>query len=188
MKIIALLVIVISMIWTWKIVYSPPTIEKSVEQSVAEEMEHLITLSIKKMNPLIKEVDFQQLDTERVEEDLIKLSFSYSFLQELEDGEVTEEKVIGDTYLERISAPEEFPSLWKLSEVRTSNNTIVFSEGTVITASVGLPSPVQNKTQIEEKEQIVIKPVESVNESDTEQVIDVDEHVEMQESPLISDE
>jgi hypothetical protein len=121
--------------WSWGIVHSSPKISFETHAGIQEKLADLIKKAVQERKPDATELSIDQLWTEIISETSLKAHFSYSYKNASEDGRVNS-SIRGFVLLNKVLEPTETEEneTWKVAEVKTTNNALVFEEGLLINA------------------------------------------------------
>lgn len=132
-KIISLVVFIAALVWTWNAIHTSQAVGFETHSSIQLKLAELIqnTLSVKK--PTAKDLAITRLWTETLNDNKVRAVFAYKFVDISEDGEALEQVIEGEAILHR--EPSENPNVdnWTLQSVKTTNDLVVFTEGSTIT-------------------------------------------------------
>jgi hypothetical protein len=120
--------------WSWGIIHGSPKISFETHAGIQEKLGDLIVQTIQKKLPEAEAIVINQLWTEILSETSLKAHFNYTFSTKSDEGKVNS-SITGFVVLQKSSEPnEEEPEkeTWKVSEVKTTNNALIFEEGLLI--------------------------------------------------------
>ncbi|MGZ3744916.1 MAG: hypothetical protein ACXWRE_00990 [Pseudobdellovibrionaceae bacterium] len=145
-KIVSLIVFTAALFWTWNIIHSSAAIGFETHSGIQEKMALLIRQTVMEKKPDAKNFKIKRLWTESLSDTKVRAVFSYEFSEAVEGGDSTAQTVEGEAILFR--EPEDGSKLdrWTLQSVRTTNDTITFSEGLVVTPEVESPLTAPQET------------------------------------------
>lgn len=136
-KIVSLVVFVAALIWTWNVIHTTEAIGFETHSGIQVQLANLIqnTLSVKK--PAAKDLTITRLWTESLGENKVRAVFAFKFSEPVIEHETLEQVIEGEAILYR--KPSEDPDVdqWELQSVKTTNDIVVFSEGSTITPGNG---------------------------------------------------
>lgn len=133
-KIVSLVVFIAALAWTWNIINSTPAIGFETHVGIQGKLTDLIKNTIVAKRPLAKDVTINKLWTEPLTENKVRAVFSYQFTEvNPETNEETFQIIDGVAELHRELSDVDGVDKWVLQSVKTTNDAVVFSEGSVIT-------------------------------------------------------
>lgn len=127
-KIISLVVFLILLTWTWSMIHSDPTVSFETHSIIQQKLAEIIQLSVQKHRPQAKEFNLVRLWTETLTPDKISAHFTYRF-KEGDAENASQETISGEALLKKTTTAEQAQENWKVEQVQTSTNQIVFQEG-----------------------------------------------------------
>lgn len=132
-KLISLFIFACAMSWTWSVIHSNEAIGFETHSGIQVKLTELIQATLTAKKPNAKDLAVHKMWTEAMSDNKVKAIFEYSFLEASEDGEMIEQIIAGEAVLYR--EPSEQPNIdkWVLQSVETTNDSVVFTEGSVIT-------------------------------------------------------
>jgi hypothetical protein len=132
-RIFSLVVFIAALIWTWNVIHTSEAIGFETHSGIQTQLASLIqnTLSVKKPNA--KDLVITRLWTESLGDNKVRAVFSFKFSEPVIEKETLEQVIEGEAILYR--KPSEDPQVdqWELQSVKTTNDIVVFSEGSTIT-------------------------------------------------------
>lgn len=133
-KIVSLVVFVAALAWTWNVIHSTEAIGFETHSGIQAKLAELIQQTLSAKKPLAKDLTITRLWTEPVGENKVRAVFAYKFTEPSENGESLDQVIEGEAVLHR--EPSETPNVdkWILQSVKTTNDMVVFSEGSTITS------------------------------------------------------
>lgn len=132
-KIISLLIFACAMSWTWSVIHSSEAIGFETHSGIQLKFVELIESTLEAKKPNAKDLAIHKIWTEALGENKVKAIFEYSFLEESEDGEMIEQFIGGEAVLYREPSEQANVDKWVLQSVETTNDAVVFTEGSTIT-------------------------------------------------------
>lgn len=132
-KIVSLVVFIVALAWTWNVIHSSPAVGFETHSGIQVKLAELIknTLAVKKPNA--KDLSIMRLWTEAQGDNKVRAVFAYKFIDTSEEGEALEQVIEGEAVLHREPSDEANVDKWILQSVRTTNDIVVFTEGSTIT-------------------------------------------------------
>lgn len=141
-KIVSLVVFIAALAWTWNIINSTPAIGFETHVGIQGKLTDLIKNTIVAKRPLAKDVTINKLWTEPLTENKVRAVFSYQFTElNPETNEETFQIIDGVAELHRELSDVDGVDKWVLQSVKTTNDAVVFSEGSVITNEPATETP-----------------------------------------------
>jgi hypothetical protein len=140
-KIVSLVVFVAALAWTWNVIHSTEAIGFETHSGIQMKLAELIQQTLSTKKPLAKDLAITRLWTEPVGENKVRAVFSYKFTEPTENGESLDQVIEGEAILHR--EPSETPNVdkWILQSVKTTNDMVVFTEGSTITSGESEEAP-----------------------------------------------
>jgi hypothetical protein len=140
-KIVSLVVFVAALAWTWNVIHSTEAIGFETHSGIQAKLAELIQQTLSTKKPHAKNLAITRLWTEPVGENKVRAVFSYKFTEPSENGEFLDQVIEGEAVLHR--EPSETPNVdkWILQSVKTTNDMVVFSEGSTITSGDSEEAP-----------------------------------------------
>lgn len=149
-KLISLFIFACAMSWTWSIIHSSEAIGFETHSGIQVKFMELIESTLASKKPNAKDLAIHKIWTETLGDNKIKAVFEYSFLEESEDGEMIEQIIGGEAVLYREPSEQENVDRWVLQSVETTNDAVVFSEGSTITPDTETPDSEQTPESTQE--------------------------------------
>jgi hypothetical protein len=133
-KYISVIFFVSFLSWSWSIIHGSPKISFETHAGIQEKLGDLIVQTIQRKLPDAQEIVINQMWTEILTGTSLKAHFNYSFVTAEQEGKVNA-SITGYVVLEKSTEPNEADTekeTWKVSEVKTTNNALIFEEGLLI--------------------------------------------------------
>ncbi|WP_413943538.1 hypothetical protein [Bdellovibrio sp. HCB-162] len=142
-KIVSLVVFIAALVWTWNVIHTTDAVGFETHSGIQAKLAELIknTLSVKKPNA--KELTITRLWTESLGENKVRAVFAYKFIDTSEGGEALEQVIEGEALLHREPSEDSAVDKWTLQSVKTTNDIVVFTEGSTLTPGEEAPAPEQ---------------------------------------------
>lgn len=141
MKFVSILFFVAALTLTWKIMDYEPAIAVETHTQIQTELEKVIRATIEKSRPKAQDIYFEKMWTENIAPTRVLAHFEYSFSEAAENGEVVQQTVKGQAFLDRQGSADPNEDAWALDEVTVNDATLEFTEGTVITPQQSPSTP-----------------------------------------------
>lgn len=138
MKYLSLVLFAALFVWTWQVIHQDSTITFETHSGIQEKLANLIVENVKTKRPQAKEVIVDRVWTEVVSASQVQAHFVYSYKETSASGEMVSSRIQGDGLLERQGDKDS--DHWKLVKVQTSNDSIVFEDGLVVTPDSSTPA------------------------------------------------
>jgi hypothetical protein len=132
-KIVSLIIFTAALAWTWNIIHSTQAIGFETHSGIQEKLAEMIKQTVMAKKPNAKNFRISRLWTESLSETKVRAVFAYEFSETVDGNESTEQTVEGEAVLFREPKDETNMDKWVLQSVRTTNDTVTFSEGLVVT-------------------------------------------------------
>ncbi|MEK2647006.1 hypothetical protein [Bdellovibrio sp. BCCA] len=142
-KIVSLVVFIAALVWTWNVIHTTDAVGFETHSGIQAKLAELIknTLAVKKPNA--KELSITRLWTESLGENKVRAVFAYKFIDTSEGGEALEQVIEGEALLHREPSEDSAVDKWTLQSVKTTNDIVVFTEGSTLTPGEEAPEPEQ---------------------------------------------
>ena len=136
-RIVSLLVFVSALIWTWNVIHTTEAVGFETHSGIQVQLAKLIgdTLAVKK--PEAKDLTITRLWTESLGENKVRAIFAFKFLEPVIENETLEQTIEGEAILYREPSDDPEVDRWVLQSVKTTNDIVVFTEGSTITPGDG---------------------------------------------------
>lgn len=132
-KIASFIIFTIALIWTWDIIHSSSAIGFETHSGIQEKLAVLIKQTVMTKKPEAKDFKITRLWTEAVNDNKVRAVFAYEFSEPSEGKEMTAQSVEGEAILFREPQDETNLDKWTLQSVKTTSDSVIFSEGLVVT-------------------------------------------------------
>ncbi len=138
-KLLSFVIFAALLIWTWKVVHRESNLGFETHAGIQAQLEQIIQAAVMAKRPSATEFKMQKLWTEPMTNNKVKAHFSYSFQESDTLQAPVEQTIEGEAVLYR-EAPQANPSAedgnltdsWVLQSVKTTRDSVVFSEGTLL--------------------------------------------------------
>ncbi len=133
-KFLGVLFLTAALIFTWQMIHSPTATGSETHVGIQSELRTMILNTVHSKKPDVQNLRITRLWTEAMGENKVKAVFSYAFDELSEDKtQVQSQTVDGEAILHREASEDLAIDKWALQSVKTTNDKIQFSEGSVIT-------------------------------------------------------
>jgi len=153
-KIISLVIFIVVMVWTWNVIHTTPAIGFETHSGIQARLADLIRHTLAEKKPQAKDLTITRLWTEAINDNKVRAVFAYKFIEPSENGDA-EQTIEGEAVLHREPSENNSVDKWTLQSVKTTNDTVTFSEGSVITPGDDNPAaetaPVETEQQPEDE-------------------------------------
>ena len=146
-KIISFLVFTAALIWTWNLIHSTAAIGFETHSGIQKEMAKLIAGTLAKYKPEAKDFNIKRLWTEPLGDNKVRVVFAYSYTEQNSEQGASEQTVEGEAILHRGLSDSQDIDKWDLQSVKTTNDAVVFSEGSLVTPKTEDSNSVDNTTE-----------------------------------------
>lgn len=140
-KIASLIIFTAALAWTWNIIHSSQAIGFETHSGIQEKLAVMIQQTVLSKKPNAKNFRIARLWTESLSDNKVRAVFAYEFTELVEGNESIEQTVEGEAVLFREPKDETNLDKWILQSVKTTNDTVTFSEGMVVTPATNEPEP-----------------------------------------------
>ncbi|MNJ91323.1 hypothetical protein D3C87_89740 [compost metagenome] len=132
-KIVSLVIFIAALVWTWNVVHVAPAVGFETHSGIQVKLAELIQTTLATKKPQAKDLSIMRLWTETLSDNKVRAVFAYKFVEPTEEGESLEQIIEGEAILHRELSEDANVDKWTLQSVRTTNDIVVFSEGSIIT-------------------------------------------------------
>lgn len=132
-KIVSLIVFIAALAWTWNAVHTSQAIGFETHSGIQAKLADLIKDTLANKKPHAKDLSIQRLWTESLNDNKVRAVFAYKFTDVSESGEALEQVIEGEAILHREPSESANIDKWTLQSVKTTNDIVVFTEGSVVT-------------------------------------------------------
>lgn len=137
-KILSLIFFVFTLVWTWNLIHSATSVGFETHSGIQQRLTEMIEASLKKARPEAQNLEIFKLWTETLNNNKVRAVFAYKFSDKSEGGEVVEQTVAGEAVLYREPSEVENEDLWILQSVKTTNDSLIFAEGSLVTPDMNI--------------------------------------------------
>lgn len=131
-KILSLIIFIILLAGTWALVHSTDSVSFETHSGIQTKLADLITQNLRTKKPNAKDLQIVKLWTEAMGDNKVRAVFAYKFIDGA--GEVAAEQMVeGEAILHREPAEDPATDKWALQNVKTTNDSVNFTEGVLIT-------------------------------------------------------
>jgi len=131
-KILSLVIFTAALVWTWNLIHSSSAIGFETHSGIQVKLAELIKATLAEKKPTAADIAVTRLWTEALNDNKVRAVFAYTFSETDENGEKMEQIIEGEAVLHR-EPSQDGTDLWALQSVRTTNDIVSFSEGSVVT-------------------------------------------------------
>lgn len=132
-KIISLIVFIAALVWTWNVIHTSEAVGFETHSGIQTKLAALIKDTLATKKPNAKDLSITRLWTETLGENKVRAVFAYKFTDLSESGEALEQVIEGEAVLHREPSENSNVDKWTLQSVKTTNDIVVFTEGSTIT-------------------------------------------------------
>jgi hypothetical protein len=132
-RILSLVIFIAALVWTWNIIHTAPAIGFETHSGIQVKLSELITETLSAKKPHAKDLTIMRLWTESLDDNKVRAVFAYKFIEPTSDNEALEQIIEGEAVLHREPSEAAGVDKWVLQSVKTTNDIVVFTEGSVIT-------------------------------------------------------
>ena len=151
-KIISLVVFIVALAWTWNVIHTADAVGFETHSGIQVKLAELIQNTLTTKKPQAKNLSITRLWTESLGDNKVRAVFAYSFTEPSSDGGELEQVIEGEAILHREPSETAEVDKWTLQSVKTTNDMVVFTEGSTITpgeepmSPEGTPAPATSPT------------------------------------------
>lgn len=135
-KIVSLVIFIAALVWTWNVIHTSQAVGFETHSGIQVKLAELITQTLTAKKPNAKDLSISRLWTETLSDNKVRAVFAYKFTDISEDGEAMEQVIEGEAILYRDVSDQENVDKWVLQSVKTTNDMVVFTEGSTVTPGV----------------------------------------------------
>lgn len=139
-KIISLVVFIAALVWTWNVIHTSQAVGFETHSGIQSKLAELIETTLATKKPNAKDLSITRLWTETLGENKVRAVFAYKFTDVSESGEALEQLIEGEAILYREPSENANVDKWILQSVKTTNDVVVFTEGSTITPGAETPA------------------------------------------------
>jgi hypothetical protein len=159
-KILSLIVFFTLLVWTWNVIHTTPAVGFETHTAIQEKILEMLTSTLQAKRPQAQQIEVVRLWTESLDDNKIRAVFSYKFQDKIGDlaptsaptstpapatppapdqtpsqgdEQMTEQTIDGEAILQRLASDDPSLDNWKLLEVKTTGDTVIFRDGSTIT-------------------------------------------------------
>lgn len=136
-KLWSILFFTAALVATWNMMNSSPAIGAETHSGIQAELSQLILKSVQAKKPSAKDLRITRMWTETLDEHKVRAVFGYVFSETGEGTEVLLQNIEGEAILHREPSDDSRLDKWVLQHVRTTGDSVDFSEGVVVTPVLG---------------------------------------------------
>ena len=148
-KILSLIVFIAALVWTWNVIHTTEAVGFETHSGIQEKLAELITQTLATKKPLAKDLVITRLWTETLGDNKVRAVFACKFSEPSEGSEVISQEIEGEAVLHREPTQENGVDNWVLQSVKTTNDLVVFTEGSTITPGAEAPSALDSIKSVE---------------------------------------
>lgn len=131
-KILSLAVFIAALVWTWNVIHTSQAVGFETHSGIQAKLAELIKNTLVAKKPTAKNLSITRLWTEALNDNKVRAVFAYKFVDTSDSGETLEQFIEGEAILHRDPAQEAGMDKWTLQSVKTTNDLVVFTEGSTI--------------------------------------------------------
>jgi hypothetical protein len=144
MKYISTLTFLVAMIASWGMIQNYDAQPFYTHAGIKDRLIEIIKDTIKQKRPNSSDIEIVKISTENLSEHKIKANFSFNYSEGSGTDQSTKSQIDGTALLERQAQQEDDRDRWSLSEVKTTNDAVIFERDLIIT-------PEKDKEETDEK-------------------------------------
>ncbi|WP_415064304.1 hypothetical protein [Bdellovibrio sp.] len=142
-KIVSLIVFIAALVWTWNVIHTSQAVGFETHSGIQVKLAELIENTLATKKPHAKDLSITRLWTESLGDNKVRAVFAYKFIDTTEGGEALEQVIEGEAILHREPSESANVDKWTLQSVKTTNDIVVFTEGSTITPGEEAPDSAQ---------------------------------------------
>jgi hypothetical protein len=131
-KILSLFVFFALLVWTWNVIHSSPAIGFETHTAIQVKVAEMLTETLQAKRPNATQIEISNLWTEALAENKIHAVFVYKFQDKIDDSENTDQVIEGEAILSRQESEDPSIDNWKILEIKSKADSIIFREGSTI--------------------------------------------------------
>lgn len=132
-KLVSFFVFLGSFIWTWSLFNSHDKINLATHAGIQSKLMLLIEDTIKTLKPHASDFEILSIYTEKIDDNQVSAHFAYKYSDQLEGEEKTKQTLSGEALLYRGLSENPHDEKWVAKSIKTSNDSIEFQQGLVVT-------------------------------------------------------
>ena len=142
-RILSLVIFIAALVWTWNIIHTAPAIGFETHSGIQVKLSELIAATLSAKKPNAKDLTIMRLWTESLDNNKVRAVFAYKFNEASSEGEILEQMIEGEAVLHREPSEAAGVDQWVLQSVKTTNDIVVFTEGSVISPDTPSTPPAE---------------------------------------------
>ncbi|MGZ3770904.1 MAG: hypothetical protein ACXVCP_09995 [Bdellovibrio sp.] len=162
-KFISLIVFTAALVWTWNVIHTTQAVGFETHSGIQIKLAELIKSTLATKKPNAKDLSITRLWTETLGENKVRAVFAYKFTDVSENGESVQQTIEGEAILHREPSEDSKVDKWTLQSVKTTNDVVVFTEGSVITPGSESPSTESTPTETPAEKPAEVPPTAPVS-------------------------
>lgn len=132
-KIVSLILFVTAFVWTWFLFNSESKIGQATHAGIQSKLMTFIEESVKSARPGSSQFKILNIYTQALDDNQISAHFTYKYVEQLENQEQASQTMTGEALLYRGLSENPKEDKWIAKSIKTSNSSIEFQQGLVIT-------------------------------------------------------
>lgn len=128
----SLIVFIATMIWTWSLFNSSPSIGIATHAGIQSKFMSLIENSVRKSAPGITDFEIISLHTKNVDDRQVSAHFSYRFNEQIGEEERTAQVFSGEALLTRTLSENPDDDRWLVQSIQAHGQSIEFQQGLTV--------------------------------------------------------
>ena len=118
---------------TWYLVHSDSAIGSETHSGIQHELAQLLVRSVQNKRPDVQNLRIVRMWTEAISEHKVRAVFAYTFSDTSEGQDQVNQRIEGEAVLHRQPSDDTRLDKWVLQNVKTTGDSMDFSEGMVVT-------------------------------------------------------
>ncbi|MEN0058948.1 MAG: hypothetical protein AAGB31_08945 [Bdellovibrio sp.] len=129
----SLVVFIAALVWTWNVIHTSQAVGFETHSGIQVKLAEIIQNTLTAKKPEARDLAIVRLWTETLNDNKVRAVFAYKFNEPAEGGEMLEQVIEGEAVLHREPSGDSNVDRWVLQSVKTTNDIVVFTEGSTIT-------------------------------------------------------
>jgi hypothetical protein len=134
-QLVSLLIIIFCLSWSWGVVFKAPTLAFETHSAIQNQLSAAIPNALAARDPSLEKMTVINIWTETIDANSVRAHFRYKFEKTMTESNKTESQLMGNCILTKAADSE----MWTVSEVKISDETLVFQDGLVVDPSQDIP-------------------------------------------------
>ncbi|GIL17540.1 MAG: hypothetical protein BroJett040_12910 [Oligoflexia bacterium] len=131
MKYLSVVFFAVVLIWTWNVIHTKQGVSFETHSGIQQRLSGLIVETVQAKKPTALDIKVEKVWTELLMGNRIRAHFTYSF-KDTDNQGTANVQITGNGLLERQEDGEPGVEKWALTQVKTTNDVIVFEDALLV--------------------------------------------------------